>query len=81
MKFDFIQVNQSIFDYSEYAKRVLLLKNYLKHRLIELMLEENFKLELEGSHSYHESRIIVYNKELDLEAEIRIRKRNEEMFI
>ena len=81
MKFDFIQVNKSILDYSEYVRSVILLKNYLKHRLIELLLEEGFKLESDRCSSYSELEAVFHNQEKDLCVKIIVSKREEEHFV
>ena len=81
MSFDFIQVNNSVLDYSEYIRNVLLLKNYMKHRMIEALLEEGFKMELEKSSSYHQTELVFYNAVRDLEVKISFNKREKELFI
>lgn len=80
MAFDFIQVNKSILDYSEYVRSVLLLKNYLKHRFIEVLLEEGFRLEQEQAKSYSELQAVFFSGKSDLEVSIAIRKRSKEQF-
>lgn len=81
MSFDFIQVNQSILDYSEYVRNVLLLKNYLKHRFFECLFEEGFRLESDLSESYCGARLVLYRQSIDLEVEIIVRKRAPEQFL
>jgi hypothetical protein len=37
MKQEFITINKAIQDYDEYVKNVILLKNYLKNKIKELL--------------------------------------------
>jgi hypothetical protein len=80
-KFDFIQINNTILDYSEYVKNVIILKTYLKHRFIELLLEEGFSLEEETSRTYSNLEVLFYNKDEDIEVKIKVSKRNKEDFV
>jgi hypothetical protein len=77
----FILVNQTIQDYSDYVKRVLLLKNFLKMRLTEAVLVEGFNLEESSSFSYSQSTLTFFDDKSDLEIRIDIRKRNKESFV
>ena len=80
-EFDFIQLNGSILDYSEYSKNVILLKNYLKHKIIELLLEEGFKLELEKNPQYHSLELRFYHKEKDLQLAFSVKKKGKELWV
>lgn len=81
MKFDFIQVNKSILDYSEYVKKVILLKSYLKMRLSEEVLTNEFSVEKNESDSYDKAELVFYNEECDLEVSVNIKKRSKEVFV
>jgi len=81
MKQEFISVNSTIQDYDEYVKNIILLKNYLKNKIKELLFEENFVLANNHNSKYHESILIFYNSEKDLEVEISIRKKSKEAFV
>ncbi|MFH0869755.1 MAG: hypothetical protein V1866_01715 [archaeon] len=77
----FIVINSSVLDYDEYVRSVILLKNYLKSRLSDLILEEGFVLESQESPDYCSSESAFFNKEKDLEIRIIIRKKSKETFI
>jgi hypothetical protein len=81
MKQEFITINNTIQDYDEYVKNVILLKNYLKNKVKELLFEESFLLTENYNSKYHESNLIFYNQEKDLQVEIIIRKKNQEVFV
>jgi hypothetical protein len=80
MKQEFITINSTIQDYDEYVKNVILLKNYLKNKVKELLFEENFVLTDNKNSTYDFSSLIFYNKEKDLEVEVNIRKKSKEVF-
>lgn len=81
MKKEFITINSSIQDYNEYVKNIILLKNYLKNKIKELLFEEDFELIDNKNRTYHKAGLIFYNKEKDLEIKISIRKKNKEVFV
>ncbi|HJX06181.1 MAG TPA: hypothetical protein VJ461_05710 [Candidatus Nanoarchaeia archaeon] len=81
MKQEFISINSTIQDYDEYVKNIILLKNYLKNKVKELLFEENFVLTENHNGSYHASSLVFYSKEKDLQVEINIKKKNEEVFV
>ena len=81
MKQEFISINNSIQDYDEYVKNVILLKNYLKNKMKELLFQEEFVLTSNQNNTYHKAGLVFYNKEKDLEVEINIRKKNQEVFV
>ena len=70
----FIKLNETILDYREYLRKIILLKNYLRLALSELLDMNNFeRMDKEG--------LVFYNKNLDLELEILIRKKEKEEFV
>jgi hypothetical protein len=81
MKQEFITINNTILDYDEYVKNIILLKNYLKNKLKEFLFSENFVLTDNHNSKYHESSLVFYNQEKDLELEIKVRKKNNEVFV
>ncbi|KYK26746.1 hypothetical protein AYK26_04705 [Euryarchaeota archaeon SM23-78] len=81
MKQEFININNTIQDYNEYIKNVILLKNYLKNKIKELLFQEEFVLTSNHNNTYHRASLTFYNKEKDLEIEINIRKKNKEVFV
>jgi len=81
MKNDFINVNECILDYDEYVKNIILLKNYLKNKLTDLMAEQGFEVVLNKSNKYHSAELVFYSKEKDLEAVFLVRKRRKEKFV
>jgi hypothetical protein len=81
MKNDFISVNECILDYDEYVKNIILLKNYLKNKLNDLMAEQGFEVVLNRNSKYHSAELVFYSKEKDLEAIFLMRKRRKEEFV
>jgi len=81
MKQEFITINKAIQDYDEYVKNVILLKNYLKNKIKELLFEESFVLTENHNSKYHEASLIFYNNEKDLQVEVLIKKKNNEAFV
>lgn len=81
MKQEFITINSTIQDYDEYVKNIILLKNYLKNKFKDFMFSENFVLTSNRNITYHGSIMTFYNQEKDLEVEINIRKKNNEVFV
>jgi len=81
MKQEFISINNTILDFDDYVKNVILLKNYLKNRLKEFLFSENFVLTGNSNSKYHEASLTFYNQEKDIELELRIRKKNTEVFV
>ena len=81
MKQEFISINSTVQDYDEYVKNVILLKNYLKNKLKEFLFSESFVLTSNSNCKYHEARLTFYNQEKDLELEVKIKKKNEEVFV
>jgi hypothetical protein len=81
MKQEFITINNTIQDYDEYVKNIILLKNYLKNKIKELLFEESFVLSGNRNGTYHSSILTFFNQEKDLEVEINIRKKNNEVFV
>ena len=81
MRKEFISINNTIQDYNEYVKNIILLKNYLKNKIKELLFEEDFELTNNKNKTYHKAGLIFYNKEKDLEIEINICKKNKEVFV
>jgi len=81
MKQEFITINNTIQDYDEYVKNIILLKNYLKNKIKDLLFEENFVLTENKNGKYHSSSLSLYNKEKDLEIEFSFKKKNAEVFV
>lgn len=81
MKQEFITINNTIQDYDEYVKNIILLKNYLKNKVKEFLFSENFVLASNRNITYHNSVLTFYSQEKDLEIEINIRKKNNEVFV
>lgn len=81
MKQEFITINNTIQDYDEYVKNVILLKNYLKNKIKELLFEEGFVLTENHNAKYHESSLLFYNQEKDLQVEVLVKKKNNEAFV
>ncbi|MBW2990533.1 hypothetical protein KY348_02390 [Candidatus Woesearchaeota archaeon] len=81
MKQEFISINNTIQDYNEYVKNVILLKNYLKNKIKELLFEEEFVLTNNNNNTYHQACLVFYNKEKDIELELIIRKKSKEVFV
>lgn len=81
MKKEFISVQKTIYDYNEYVKNVILLKNYLKNKLRSFLFKEDFVLRMNRNITYHHSHLRFYNKEKDLELEIIIKKKSKEVFV
>jgi hypothetical protein len=81
MKQEFITINNTVQDYDEYVKNIILLKNYLKNKIKELLFEENFVLTTNKNITYHSSGLTFYNQEKDLKVEINIRKKSQESFV
>ena len=81
MKQEFIQINNTIQDYNEYIKNIILLKNYLKNKIREFLFKEEFVLTNNNNNTYHQTHLVFYNKEKVIELEIRIRKKNKEVFV
>lgn len=81
MKQEFIQINNTIQDYNEYIKNIILLKNYLKNKIREFLFKEDFILSSNNNNTYHQTNLVFYHHEKDIELEIRIRKKNKEVFV
>jgi hypothetical protein len=81
MKQEFITINNTIQDYDEYVKNIILLKNYLKNKIKEFLFSESFILTNNKNITYHNSVLTFYSQEKDLELEINIRKKNNEVFV
>ncbi|MBU1198286.1 MAG: hypothetical protein KKF46_05200 [Nanoarchaeota archaeon] len=81
MKKEFISINNTIQDYDEYIKNIILLKNYLKNKIKELVFEEEFELKHNSNNKYHRANLLFYNKERDIEIIVSIRKKNQEVFV
>jgi hypothetical protein len=81
VKQEFITINSTVQDYDEYVKNIILLKNYLKNKIKELLFEENFVLANNKNGAYHSSILTFFNAEKDLEVELFIRKKNSEVFV
>ena len=81
MKQDFISIQGTILDYNEYVKEIILLKNYLKNKIREFLFKEDFVLEKNNNHTYHQTKLSFYNKEKGIEVEINIKKKNKEVFV
>ena len=81
MKQEFISINESIQDYNEYVKEIVLLKNYLKNKIKEFLFKEDFVLIKNNNNTYHQTRLNFYNHDKDLELEFIIRKKNKEVFV
>jgi len=81
MKQEFITINNTIQDYDDYVKNIILLKNYLKNKMKELLFEENFVLTDNRNGTYHSSILTFFSQEKDLEVEINIKKKNNEVFV
>jgi hypothetical protein len=81
MNQEFISINNTIQDYEEYVKNTILLKNYLKNRIKDLLFEEDFIILENRSNHYHESELVFYNQTKDVEVKITIKKRNDEVFV
>jgi hypothetical protein len=81
VKQEFISINRTIQDYDEYVKNIILLKNYLKNKVKELLLDENFVLTNSRNDSYHSLTLTFFNTEKDLEIELIVRKKNCELFV
>ena len=63
MKQEFISINNTIQDYGEYVKNVILLKNYLKNKIKELLFQEEFVLTNNQNNTYHRASLSFYHKE------------------
>ena len=61
----FIKINNTIQDYKKYTKETLLLKNYLKIKLKEILKEQDFSLIALESGTYDEVVLVFYNKHKD----------------
>ncbi len=81
MKKEFVVVNNSIQDYDEYIKNIILLKNYLKNKFKELLFGEEFELRQNSNNKYHRAGLLFYDPARDLEVEVSIRKKNKEVFV
>jgi hypothetical protein len=81
MKQEFISINSTIQDYDEYMKNIILLKNYLKNKLKEFLFSENFVLVSNKNGNYHSSKLTFYNQEKDLEVEVLVQKKKQEVFV
>ena len=81
MRKEFINVNNSIQDYNEYVKNIILLKNYLKNKFREFLFKEDFVLTNNHNETYHKANLMFYNQERDLEVRIIINKKNREVFV
>jgi len=81
MKQEFITINSTVQDYDEYVKNIILLKNYLKNKIKEMLFEENFVLANNKNSAYHSSSLTFFNQEKDIEVEIHVRKKNSEVFV
>ena len=81
MKHEFISINNTIQDYDEYIRNVILLKNYLKNKIREVLFQEGFVLIRNQNNKYHRACLTFYNEEKDLEVRISIRKKNKEVFV
>ncbi|MFH1505841.1 MAG: hypothetical protein ABIE94_02535 [archaeon] len=70
----FIKLNGSVYDYREYLRKIILLKNYLRIALSEILDMNNFeRTDKKG--------LVFYNKDMDIELEINIRKKHKEEFV
>lgn len=81
MKHEFISINNTIQDYNEYVKNIILLKNYLKNKIKELLFEEGFSLTQNHNSKYHQANLVFYNNQKDLEIKLFIKKKNKEVFV
>jgi len=78
---EFISINNTILDYDEYVKTVILLKNFLKNKVKELLFKEGFVLTTNKNLRYDKTDLTLYNKELDVEITLKLKKKNKEVFV
>ncbi len=77
----FIKINNTIQDYKKYTKETLLLKNYLKIKLKEILKEQDFSLIALESGTYDEVVLVFYNKHKDLQLTMSVFKKGKEVFV
>ena len=81
MKQGFIELHGKIWDAREYEHRLVLLKNFLHHRLQQELYTEGFELSKgKDSHALG-SELVFYNQPLDLELKVKIRKKSKWMWV
>lgn len=81
MKHDFIELHGKIWDAKEYEHRLVLLKNFLWHRLEQELFLEGFELEKGRNSNALGSDLTFYNKPLDLELRIKICKKSKWVWV
>ncbi|MBR9691001.1 hypothetical protein GOV08_04930 [Candidatus Woesearchaeota archaeon] len=80
INYQFIKINNSIFDYKQYIKEVEWLKWNVKQRLLDI-LDKDFVTVEEFEESYDKLNITFYNKRLDIRLEVECFKQSEETFV
>lgn len=76
MSSGFVQVNGRILDVKDYQRKTVLLKNYLKHRLEDLLKQEGFELVRGRDSPALGSGLLFYNPDLDLQISLKIKKKS-----
>jgi len=80
MEKEFVKVNNKILDIQKYKRDMILIKNHIKHRLKEEFALHGFQPD-SGRAYPGGMELAFYNKELDLEIKLKIKKKNRWVFV
>ena len=75
MKTKFVLVNHSILDFEEYKEYFHTVAAHLKSEVFEIVGKHDFKVAKVSRYSELKKRTVFYNKQLDMEIVIVIRKK------
>jgi hypothetical protein len=81
MKTKFVLVKHSILDFEEYKQYFHTVGAYLKSEIFEVADRHNFKVAKVSRYSELKKRTVFYNRQLDLELVITIRKKRPPEFV
>ena len=76
MNASFVQVNGRILDVKDYRKSLVLVKNYVVHKLKEDLSSEGFTLIRGRDSNTYGSQLLFYNSDLDLELKLAMKKKS-----
>ena len=80
-KSKFVLVNHSILDFEEYKQYFHTVCAYLKSEIFEVAGRHNFKVAKVSRCSELKKRTVFYNRQLDMELVIMVRKKSEPEFV
>ncbi|MBI3037054.1 hypothetical protein HYY73_04895 [Candidatus Woesearchaeota archaeon] len=81
MKTKFVLVNHSILDFEEYKEYFHTIAAHLKSEVFEILDKHDFKVAKVSRYSELKKRTVFYNRQLDMELVITIRKKRPPEFV